>query len=113
MNTYILDPSGFEDPTAPTAEELEQAKQDISCAVVSSDYTLAPVDDVTVYSVENYTTQMEFSTDYVISHEQMRRNILGLWRDYTPAEELRDRLNDWLQGKQPALAVNTRFWRGL
>lgn len=41
--------------------------------------------------------------------------FLGNWANwaYTPAEELRDRLNDRIQGKQPALAINTRYWRGL
>lgn len=38
--------------------------------------------------------------------------ILGRF-DYTPADELRDRLNDRIQGKQPTLAVNTSYWRGL
>lgn len=31
--------------------------------------------------------------------------------DYTPAEELRDRLNDRQQGKPPTEPINTRYWR--
>lgn len=41
-----------------------------------------------------------------------QRNVLGQWA-YTPQDELRDRLNDRLQGKDPAPVINTRFWRGL
>jgi hypothetical protein len=38
------------------------------------------------------------------------RGALGNW-EYTPADELRDRLNDSFQGKPPAVPVNTRYWR--
>lgn len=40
-------------------------------------------------------------------------NITGYTLDYSPADELRDRLNDRLQGKEPTLPVNTQYWRGL
>ena len=39
-------------------------------------------------------------------------NVLGHW-GYTPADELRDRLNDGLKGKEPRPAINTRYWRNL
>ena len=115
MNTYILDPLNFADPAAPTVEELEAAKHDISCAVVSSDFTWGAgviVEDAEPLA-SNYTADLSFDLGYVISHEQMRRNILGRWFEYTPADELRDRLNRWLKGKQPEFAINTRYWRGL
>lgn len=48
----------------------------------------------------------------VAARPYFRSNVLGNW-EYTPAEELRDRLNTRLQGKQPKPAINTRFWRGL
>jgi hypothetical protein len=44
--------------------------------------------------------------------ESVYRNIMGSWQ-YTPADELRNRLNSRLRGHEPAPAINTRYWRGL
>ena len=47
----------------------------------------------------------------------LRKSILddhgmywALW-SYTARDELRDRLNDRLQGKEPNMVWNTRHWR--
>jgi hypothetical protein len=42
--------------------------------------------------------------------EFIKGRVHGHW-DYTPADELLHRLNQRLQGKDPGLPINTRFWR--
>lgn len=50
----------------------------------------------------------------ILHSMSFRRGILGQFSmGYTPAEELRDRLNDRLQGKEPVAVINTRYWRNL
>ena len=88
-------------------------------------------------AIENYTADMRFTRVYGrgwgktamqkrMAEEWMERygmqlqewqrpyvrGILGRF-DYTPADELRDRLNDGLKGKEPRPAINTRYWRNL
>lgn len=36
----------------------------------------------------------------------------GTYSPYTPAEELRDRLNTRAQGKDPGHPINTNYWKG-
>lgn len=97
----------------------------IPVSVVDNGFSIGPVEvqDSVLYSAPNYAAQMEFSREYVLSHEDMakmfhsmtfRRGVLGMYSmEYTPAEELRDRLNDRLRGKEPVAAINTRYWRNL
>lgn len=79
---------------------------------------------VPLYSAASYAAQMS-ELDYAITQEQMKAmyswavqdsryhaNVLGNW-EYTPAEELLHRLNTRLQGKDPGLPINTRYWRNL
>jgi hypothetical protein len=40
----------------------------------------------------------------------IKGQVIGHW-EYTPRDELRHRLNQRLQGKDPGLPINTRFWR--
>lgn len=44
--------------------------------------------------------------------EDVRRlsKVLGNFH-YSPADELRDRLNDWIQGTPPSNIHNTRYWK--
>lgn len=114
MSTYIIDPSGFNDPAAPTVAELEQAVQDFSCAEVTG-YSREPAPFVlTEEMLRDAFTQARQAPQYAwgVWDARYRAKVLGHW-EYTPQDELRDRLNDRLQVKKPALAVNTRYWRGL
>ena len=119
-----------------------QSGEMVPVGIVDTGVSIGPVDVATgeVHKVQNFTADMTFETEYVITQEQMRKmyergrkpndkwadwineewaritdsrfqtNVLGHW-PYTPADELRDRLNDWLQGKEPLEAINTRYWR--
>lgn len=87
-----------------------QSGELVPIGVVDTGFSLGPVDAETgeVHKVQNFETEMTFTTEFVAP--------LEIWEalfPYTPRDELRDRLNDSLQGKQPAPAVNTRYWRGL
>lgn len=103
-----------------------QSGELVPIGVVDNGISFGPIDakEDVLYSYTNYEAQMKFEAEFTITREDMVKmfdrgrlpyyslGVLGSW-DYTPRDELRDRLNDWLQGKQPAAAVNTRYWRGL
>lgn len=102
-----------------------QSGELVPIGVVDTGFSLGPYDnDGVLHTGTNYEAQMKFEAEFTITHEDVVKmfdrgrlpyyslGMLGNW-EYTPADELRDRLNDRLQGKQPALAVNTRYWRGL
>lgn len=86
---YFLDENADFNPEAPTVADLENAT------------------DLTPYVI----TRQQIEDAYLRGRRPyFRSNALGQCA-YTPADELRDRLNEGLQGKPPALPVNTRYWR--
>lgn len=58
-------------------------------------------------TLTNYEATMTFETDFIAP----RDTWLSL--AYTPADELRDRLNQRLKGEEPWSVINTRYWMGL
>jgi hypothetical protein len=115
---------GYGKTAAAQAYIQTQSGEMVPLGVVDSDFSFGPVGaDGGKLLATNYTTQLQFELDYAITQEQMkamyhamtfRRGVLGDFSmEYTPAEELRDRLNDRLRGKEPLEPINTRYWRKL
>jgi hypothetical protein len=57
--------------------------------------------------ISEYVITQDYYRDFPLAHYVGRR--LGVW-EYTPADELRDRLNAGLRGKTPTEPIN---WKGL
>lgn len=71
--------------------------------------------------VANFEAQLSFTREASGSWEEWINSALGMnlapWQsrvlgqmEYTPREELRDRLNSWLRGDYPGEPIN---WKGL
>jgi len=88
----------LKNPEAPTAEELANAIP--LEGVIDNGISFEAGDAVTTYPATNYSANLIF-----------RSKVLVDW--YPPRDELIDRLNNRLRGKEPAPAINTRYWRGL
>lgn len=116
---YLLDGDADFNPEAPRVADLENAT-DITPYLMTQYRNVAYVGGRGYGKVAHQQTMLKAleGADYAITREQMEAAYLRGMKphylgngEYTPADELRDRLNDSLQGKQPALPVNTRYWR--
>lgn len=92
-------------------ESEDGTTDDLSCAKVEG-YSRTGTQYVGQAGYGKTSAWLEEHLGVTLTDWQARfaANVLGNF-EYTPREELQHRLNQRLQGKDPGLPVNTKFWR--